>query len=137
MVGQPDAYAGELPVVYVRPKPGVDVDSGALVEWIRERTPERAAIPVALHLIDAMPLTGVGKVFKPALRWDAARRVAERDLADLRVPGLRVQVGAHPVHGSLITVTVPSVREAERGPLSDRIGQRLGPLALRHEVVWA
>ena len=39
----------------------------------RERTPERAAVPVQLYFIDAMPLTAVGKVFKPALRWDAAR----------------------------------------------------------------
>lgn len=140
MVGQPDAYAGELPVMYVQPKPGSGVDTGTLIDWIRERTPERAAVPVALHLIDTMPLTGVGKVFKPALRWDAARRVAERDLADLGLPGQRVamtvEVGAHPVHGSLITVRVTGVPEAERGALAARIGERLGPLAMRHEVVW-
>jgi fatty-acyl-CoA synthase len=136
MVGQPDAYAGELPVVYVQPKPGIAVDSGMLIEWIRERTPERAAVPVALHLIDVMPLTGVGKVFKPALRWDAARRVAERDLADLGLPGLQVSVGAHAVHGSLITVQVPGVPQSERGALAERIAQRLGPLTMRHEVAW-
>jgi fatty-acyl-CoA synthase len=136
MVGQPDAHAGELPVVYVQPKPGVSVDGGALIEWIRERTPERAAVPVALHLIDAMPLTGVGKVFKPALRWDAARRVAERDLADLGCLDLTVRVGAHPVHGSLITVQVGSVPEVERAAIAERIGQRLGALTMRHEVVW-
>jgi fatty-acyl-CoA synthase len=136
MVGQPDAYAGELPVVYVQAKPGVSVDSGTLIEWIRERTPERAAVPVALHLIDAMPLTGVGKVFKPALRWDSARRVAERELADLGCPDLSVQVGAHPVHGSSITVRVGGVPDAERGALAERIGQRLGALTIRHDVVW-
>jgi len=122
--------------VYVQPKPGIAVDSGMLIEWIRERTPERAAVPVALHLIDVMPLTGVGKVFKPALRWDAARRVAERDLADLGLPGLQVQVGAHPLHGSLITVQASSVPEGERPAWAARIGQRLGPLTMRHEVVW-
>ena len=136
MVGQPDAYAGELPVAYVQPKPGAAVDSGTLIEWIRERTPERAAVPVALHLIDAMPLTGVGKVFKPALRWDAARRVAERDLAELGLPGLQVSAGAHAVHGSLITVQVHGVPAAERTLVAERIGQRLGPLTMRHEVLW-
>lgn len=136
MVGQPDAYAGELPVAYVQPKPGVAVDIGTLIDWIRERTPERAAVPVALHLIDTMPLTGVGKVFKPALRWDSARRVVERDLADLGLPGLRVACGAHPVHGSLITVHAPGVPEAERSALAGRIGQRLGPLTMRHELAW-
>ena len=43
--------------------------------WVRERTPERAAVPVQVISIDPMPLTGVGKVFKPQLRWDAAGRV--------------------------------------------------------------
>lgn len=136
MVGQPDAYAGELPVVYVQPKPGVAVQANDLIDWIRERTPERAAVPVALHLIDTMPLTGVGKVFKPALRWDAARRVAERVLADLALPGLTVDAGAHPVHGSLITVTVPGVAEGERDALADRISARLGPLTMRHAIAW-
>ena len=137
MVGQPDAYAGELPVVYVQPKPGVAVTTNDLIDWIRERTPERAAVPVALHLIDTMPLTGVGKVFKPALRWDAARRVAERVLADLALPGLTVEAGAHPVHGSLITVTVPGVAEADRAALGAQIDERLNPLTMRHAVHWA
>ncbi|MEK8051410.1 acyl-CoA synthetase [Ideonella sp. DXS22W] len=136
MVGQPDAYAGELPVAYVQPKPGQAVAPDELLAWVRERTPERAAVPVALHLLDALPLTGVGKVFKPALRWDAARRVAERDLADLACPGLQVVVDAHPVHGSLITVTVPGMPEDQRAVLTERIGQRLGPLTLRHAIEW-
>ena len=75
VVGQPDAYAGELPVGYVQLKPGARVEPGELESWVRERTPDRAAVPVQIIPIDPMPLTGVGKVFKPQLRWDAARRV--------------------------------------------------------------
>jgi fatty-acyl-CoA synthase len=136
MVGQPDAYAGELPIAYVQAKPGMAVDANALIDFVRERTPERAAVPVSIHLVDPMPLTGVGKVFKPALRWDAARRVAERLLSDLALPGLEVTVGAHPVHGSLMTVSVAGVPADDRESVRGRIQERLGPLTLRHEVDW-
>ncbi len=67
VVGQPDAYAGELPIGYVQLKPGASVQPGELEAWVRERTPERAAAPVQIIPIDPMPLTGVGKVFKPQL----------------------------------------------------------------------
>ena len=136
MVGQPDAYAGELPVAYVQLKPGVHAEPDALIGWVRERSPERAAVPVALHLIDPMPLTAVGKVFKPALRWDAARRVVERALADLGLPGQQVEVGAHPVHGSLISVSVAGVPAGERAALEARVRERIGALTTRHEVVY-
>jgi fatty-acyl-CoA synthase len=43
VVGQPDPYAGELPVGYVQLKPGAIVQPGELEAWVRERTPERAA----------------------------------------------------------------------------------------------
>ncbi len=136
MVGQPDVYAGELPVAYVQTRPGATVDPNELVDFVRERTPERAAVPVAVHLVDPMPLTGVGKVFKPALRWDAARRVVERMLADLALPGLRVEVGAHPVHGSLITVSVEGVPEDGRAAIAAQVDGRIGPLTTRHEMAW-
>ena len=138
MVGQPDAYAGELPVAYVQAKPGVSIDANELIDFVRERTPERAAVPVALHVVDPMPLTGVGKVFKPALRWDAARRVVTRMLADVAPAGgnVSVEVGAHPVHGSLISVTIDGVPQAARDALAAQVHAHLDPLVMRHEVVW-
>jgi hypothetical protein len=86
--------------------------------------------------IDPMPLTGVGKVFKPALRWDSAQRVAERMLADLLLPGLRVEVGAHPVHGSLITVSVEGVAPDRQAAVAADVQARIGPLTTRHETVF-
>jgi fatty-acyl-CoA synthase len=87
LVGQPDAYAGELPVAYVQLKPGAQVSPAELLAYLREHTPERAAVPVALHFIDPMPQTAVGKIFKPTLRTDATRRVAEDLLRDLPAAG--------------------------------------------------
>ena len=85
-----------------------------------------------------MPLTAVGKVFKPALRWDAAQRAVTRLLADVPIGGQRltVQVGAHPEHGSLIRVEIAGASEIERVALQQQIDQRLDPLVMKHRIVW-
>ncbi|HEY8050657.1 MAG TPA: acyl-CoA synthetase [Ramlibacter sp.] len=133
VVGEPDAYAGELPVAYVQPKAGMHPDAEELKAFVGQNTPERAATPVHVYVVDTMPLTGVGKVFKPQLRWDAAERKVKAMLADLEQGGVHVAVKAasHPVHGNLITVTLRgggAATEAE-------VHKRLDPLTTRHEVV--
>ena len=138
LVGQPDAYAGELPVAYVQLKPGAQVAPGELETWVRERTPERAAVPVQIVLIDTMPLTGVGKVFKPQLRWDAAQRVFAQTLVPLAEHGVdcQVSVGAHGTHGSLATVTVNNAPLASREQIALKIHEHLNPFVMRHEIRW-
>ena len=139
LVGQPDAYAGELPVAYVQLKPGAKVAPGELEDWIRERTPERAAVPAQIIVIDPMPLTGVGKVFKPQLRWDAAQRVFTQRLTALREQGLsyEVGVGAHDTHGTLATVTIKDVPKGSRDAVARQVHEVLNPFVIRHEVRWA
>ena len=139
VVGQPDAYAGELPLAYVQLKPGVTLAAGELEHWVRERTPERAAVPVAIIPIDPMPLTGVGKVFKPQLRWDAARRVFAQSLAPLADQGIRaeVSVGAHGTHGSLATVTIHGVAPGNREDIAKQVHERLDPFVIRHHIQWS
>jgi fatty-acyl-CoA synthase len=138
LVGQPDAYAGELPVGYVQLKPGASVRPGELEAWVRERTPERAAAPAQIFPIDPMPLTGVGKVFKPKLRWDAAQRVFTGVLAPLAEKGVKlaVEVGAHGSHGSIATVTLTGVPEQQRDAVTKEVHALLDPFVMRHEVVY-
>ena len=138
VVGQPDAYAGELPVAYVQLKPGVTVDPGELLDFVRQRTPERAAVPVRLTFIDPMPLTGVGKIFKPTLRLDAAQRMVS-DVLAVHVPAsasLTVTVAAHEVHGQLITVTLNGVALADQTALEAQIHALLDPLVMPHQVIF-
>jgi fatty-acyl-CoA synthase len=139
VVGQPDPYAGELPVGYVQLKPGASVEPGELEAWVRERTPERAAIPAQIIPIDPMPLTGVGKVFKPRLRWDAAQRVFAGVLAPLVERGIncQVEVGAHGSHGSIATVTIAQVPEQKREAIADEVHTLLAPFVMRHQIVYA
>jgi fatty-acyl-CoA synthase len=138
VVGQPDAYAGELPVGYVQLKPGASVEPGELEAFVRERTPERAAVPVQIIPVDPMPLTGVGKVFKPQLRWDAATRVFSTVLSPLNDRGVdcKVQVGPHGSHGSIATVTLSRVPAETREAVANEVHTLLAPFVMRHEVEW-
>ncbi|WP_328449889.1 AMP-binding protein [Amycolatopsis sp. NBC_00438] len=80
-IGRPDRHSGEVPVVYVTlhaPTP-----SSELLAWAAARVPERAAVPKDVHIVPEIPLTAVGKQYKPALRQDTLRRVAEAEVAAL------------------------------------------------------
>jgi fatty-acyl-CoA synthase len=136
VVGQPDAYAGELPVAYVQLKPQTHADSAELLAFVSARTPERAATPVQVYVIEAMPLTGVGKVFKPQLRWDAAQRRVTQMLADLNAPGvdIAVSVASHAVHGSLVTVHLNASAGTQRETIEREVHRRLDPLVIKHEI---
>ncbi|MCH9826299.1 MAG: acyl-CoA synthetase [Gammaproteobacteria bacterium] len=88
-VGRPDAHAGELPVAYVQLKPGASVDEQALLAYTEREIGERAARPKAIHIIDPMPLTPVGKIYKPALKLREVESLVREELAG--VAGLQVQ----------------------------------------------
>jgi fatty-acyl-CoA synthase len=139
VVGQPDAYAGELPIAYVQLKPEATVAPGELEVWMRERTPERAAVPVAVIPIETMPLTGVGKVFKPQLRWDATERVFTKVLEPLAELGIqfKVSVGAHETHGTLAKVSIAGASETARENIAQKVQDALAPFVIRHDVSWA
>ncbi len=138
VVSQPDAYAGELPVAFVQLKPGASVAAGELEEWVRARTPERAAVPVNIFVLETMPLTGVGKVFKPQLRWLAAEAVFAQVLAPITNAGITcgVNVGAHGSHGTIATVTVQGVPPDLRHVIAGHIDDAMQRFVIRHEVVW-
>lgn len=54
-MGEPDEYAGELPVAYVSLRPGSRVDAEALSAFANARIPERPAFPKRIE-IDPQPL---------------------------------------------------------------------------------
>ena len=72
-VGQPDAYAGELPVLFVTLKPGAQASEDELLAYVRERVDEPPARPKSVTVLPSMPMTLVGKIFKPELRQLAAK----------------------------------------------------------------
>ena len=90
-VGAPDAYAGELPVAFVSLKPGAQLSAETLAAFAAPHIAERPAVPKRIDIVPAIPMTAVGKVYKPALRVLATRRVIDELLAS---NGLTAQVQA-------------------------------------------
>ncbi|MBU2942899.1 AMP-binding protein [Shimia thalassica] len=72
-VGMPDAYAGELPICFVELHEGADASIEDLMQHAQSHIDERPAWPKQIHVIETVPLTSVGKIYKPGLRCDAAR----------------------------------------------------------------
>ena len=84
-IGQPDAHAGEVPCAYVELVEGGAATPGDLAAFASGRIPERAARPRHVEVLDELPKTAVGKIFKPDLRRLAIARVYDAALAEAGV----------------------------------------------------
>ena len=85
-IGQPDAYAGELPCAYVELVAGASVTGEELAAFAADHIAERAAVPKHVEVLDELPKTAVGKVFKPDLRRRAITRVLDAAFAKAGLP---------------------------------------------------
>lgn len=81
-IGQPDAHAGEIPVAYVELVSGATVTVDELMAYCKEHVQERAAHPKYIEVMDELPKTAVGKIFKPDLRKSAITRIYNSALSD-------------------------------------------------------
>ncbi|QPZ92374.1 acyl-CoA synthetase [Thioclava electrotropha] len=88
-IGQPDSFAGELPCAYVELVADAEVTNEELMEHARANIHERAAVPKYLEVMDELPKTAVGKIFKPDLRKKAIIRVLN---AELETAGIKAHV---------------------------------------------
>ncbi|MDP2283093.1 MAG: acyl-CoA synthetase, partial [Pseudohongiella sp.] len=80
-VGMPDPYAGELPMAFVVLQPGATVSSAELLSFCETEVSERAAIPKRIEILSTMPMTAVGKIFRPVLREQISAAVLTEHLA--------------------------------------------------------
>jgi fatty-acyl-CoA synthase len=97
-IGLPDAYTGELPMAYVVLTQGSSLTEQELIDYAAGLISERAAIPKRIDFLQEMPLTAVGKIFRPALR----QRIGEEVVAGL-------------LEGANITAEINSENEKKRG----------------------
>lgn len=88
-IGQPDAHAGEVPCAFVELVGGATVTEEELLKFCKEKVLERAAQPKHMTIMDELPKTAVGKIFKPDLRKHAIMRVYN---ANLEKAGLEARV---------------------------------------------
>lgn len=126
-VGRPDVHAGEVPVAYVTLAQGATVTAAELCAWAAEHVPERAAAPKAVTVLDALPVTAIGKPYKLALRANATLRAVTETLAGLDDA---IQVTTSIEDGAVtVAVTVPPDADQEAAKTS--LGQYAIPWTLQ------
>tara|TARA_R110001583_G_scaffold195215_2_gene370532 strand:- start:5121 stop:7088 length:1968 start_codon:yes stop_codon:yes gene_type:complete len=108
-VGRPDQYAGEVPIAYVTlTDPSINTEQ--IMAYAKKHIQERAAIPKAIHIIEQMPVTAVGKIFKPQLSWWQIEKVIKKHISEI-LPDIvfkkgQVYVEKHEKFGCIATISL-------------------------------
>ncbi|MFS2166237.1 acyl-CoA synthetase [Variovorax sp. Varisp62] len=137
-VGAPDAYAGELPVIFATLVPGASATEEELLAFTAARVDEAPARPKWVSVIGTMPMTNVGKIYKPELRAMAALYVVNAAVAEACAE-LGVPEAALPVvkteGESLVRVQIDSAAAgALAAPLQERLQKALEPLPFKTRI---
>jgi fatty-acyl-CoA synthase len=137
-VGRPDAHAGEVPVAYVE----VAADSGLteekIMDWAKAKIGERAAIPKEITITEEIPLTAIGKIFKPALRWDSIKRIYEDELKALGDDASveEIVVKDHKLHGTAAFLKIKLVAGADTDKVKSQVADILGRYTVYYELTF-
>lgn len=116
-VGRPDVHSGEVPVAFVTLTPGATASPDELREWAREHSPEEAAAPKTVTVLDTLPVTSVGKPYKPVLRAEATREAIADALRDLpQVKSVRAVV-----EGGTVEAVVGLAEGADEAPVKEAL----------------
>ena len=136
-VGAPDAYAGELPVVFATLRPGEQASADELLAFTAQRVDEAPAKPRSVTVIAQMPMTNVGKIYKPQLRAMAALQVAQA-LVDDTCHALGIDTANHPVVSSDehqgVTVQIVAATP-HHAVVHARLQEALAPLPVKTRVL--
>lgn len=117
VVGQIDSYAGEVPIAYVTMTGAGAATADELQAFARKKVPERAAAPLRVEILSDMPVTAVGKIFKPALRRKAAAFALHAALKDAGVDA-EITVTDDEQRGDVAHLTTNAADEALSDALS-------------------
>lgn len=137
-VGAPDAYAGELPVIFATLVPGASATEEELLAFTAARVDEAPARPKWVSVIETMPMTNVGKIYKPELRAMAAQHVVTATVAEA-CAALGVPEAARPMvkteGESLVRVLIDEAAAgALAAPLREQLQAALEPLPFKTRI---
>lgn len=135
VVDEPDAYAGELPVAFVTLKPGAAIGAAELLQAVAPTVYERPTCPKRVVVLDAMPMTAIGKIYKPTLRLRAMEAKLMEMLEDI-ASGRNLRVAGEERTGGQVAVINMSGDDSDgaRDGLRDAIRLRLAAIAVAHEI---
>ncbi|GAB3099588.1 acyl-CoA synthetase [Aestuariicella hydrocarbonica] len=112
-IGKPDARVGELPVAFIQLKKGCTASEAELLAFGQEHIHERAAVPKEIFIVEALPCTAVGKIFKPDLRNAVVDQLVREELTAIGVEAFELNVQIDKKFGQWVTVNLPSEQNAE------------------------
>ena len=135
-VGRPDPHAGEVPVAYVQLQEGVNLTTNQILEYLTKEIGERAAVPKEVTIIKEMPLTPVGKIFKPALRWKAIQKVYQTELEALNdlIESVDVSVTEDKIHGSMAAITIKASPEVSHDQVRAKVSDILARYTTKYRL---
>jgi fatty-acyl-CoA synthase/long-chain acyl-CoA synthetase len=124
-IGQPDAHSGEMPCAYVELVEGGTATGADLLEHCKIHVHERAAIPKYIEVLDELPKTAVGKVFKPDLRKHAITRIYNAALDEAGIAARVTSVVDDKKRGLVAQLT--RTGEADEEAIGHVLGQFVRP----------
>lgn len=134
-VGRPDVHAGEVPIAYVQVSDTSRLDAAELLALAKKNIGERAAVPKEVIIIPELPLTSIGKTYKPALKRDALKRVLKSELeAFEEVVTAHVNVKEDMRFGSAAFITVVLKDSTNEQAVLENISERLGNYTIHFEI---
>jgi len=120
-VGMPDQYAGEVPILFVVAAPGQTIDLGALEQHLENNVIEPPAKPKRVIVLDRLPVTAVGKIFKPSLRDLAIKEKARLEIERLfgKAAAADIDVGRDDKLNTCVRIVVHNADESRLRQLAD------------------
>ena len=112
-IGQPDPRLGEVPCVYLELVAGSSATVEELQDFASSNIKDRLAVPAHVEVLEELPKTAVGKVFKPGLRVRAIGRVLNARLAAEKLGASVDGVVEDPERGltAMVSTTDPACRD--------------------------
>ena len=114
VIGQPDVRVGETPCAYVELIKGSDVTVDELIKHAENNIGEKAAVPKYLELVDEMPKTPIGKIFKPELRKRAIARIYNEALEKAKLAVKVKEVIDHPKKGLTAIISKEGIQDQKQ-----------------------
>jgi fatty-acyl-CoA synthase len=139
-IGRPDPHAGEVPVAYVQLQEGAELSEAQILDYLKAEIGERAAIPKAVYVVDQIPLTPVGKIFKPSLRWQAIQKVYQAELEAIAelTESIQISVREDKIHGALAVIKIKPAPNRSHDELRQKVDDILARYTVKYmlEIIY-
>lgn len=139
-VGKPDEYAGELPILFVQLKPHAESTEKDILQFVSQQVYDKPAKPTEVYILQKMPLTGVGKIFKPKLRWTAIEKVFLERLLNMEISNEQInweiKVGESRKYGIIANVIIENRSKIPKAIIVSKVRAILGKFIIKYKIEW-